>query len=148
MSGRGLVGNKTGGHGSWRRKAKKVSKNGNQEGQKVWLQAQRLGCREFGEIDSASIITENKDEAFSFQKPTLAFNMNANTYVLMGQAEKKKVADVITDLISNIDFSKFRKDAPADGAENDLGDVPADVDFSKPEEEKKDEEKPAETPAE
>ncbi|OHT02272.1 hypothetical protein TRFO_30636 [Tritrichomonas foetus] len=59
----------------------------------------------------------------------------------MGQPEKKKMADVITDLISNIDFSKFKKDSG--DKENDLGDVPADVDFSKPEGEENKEAAPA-----
>lgn len=144
MSGRGQVGSKVGGHGSWRRKTKKVSKNANQEGQKVWLQAQRLGCRDLGEIDNASIMIENENEALSFTKPQLSFNMHANTYVLMGTPEKKKMADVLTDLISSIDFSKIKRDAPAENKDNDLGDVPADVDFSKPEgEEHKEEAAPA-----
>ncbi|OHS98242.1 hypothetical protein TRFO_35399 [Tritrichomonas foetus] len=50
----------------------------------------------------------------------------------MGTPEKKKMVDVITDLISNMDFSKFKKDA-GDNKENDLGEVPENVDFSKPE---------------
>ena len=139
------VGAKTGGHGSWRRKTKKVSKNGNQEGQKVWLAAQRMGCREFGEIDSASIIIQGQDEAFSFSKPHLCFNMNANTYCLLGAPEKKKMVEVLTDLISSMDLSKFKKDdSKEDDKENDLGEVPENVDFSKPEgEETKEEATPS-----
>lgn len=145
---RGSVGSKTGGHGSWRRKTKKVSKNNNQEGQKVWLQAQRLGCRDLGEIDNASIMLTGEEEALSFSKPQLSFNMHANTYCLMGTPEKKKMADVITDFISSIDFSKFAKDKKEEGKENDLGDVPENVDFSKPEgEENKTENNTEEKPA-
>ena len=125
---------KTGGRGSWRRKAKKTQKNGNQNGLKVWLAAQRLGCREFGELDSASIILQGSEEALSFQKPELAFNMHANTYAIMGKVEKKPIAEVLTDLISSIDLSKIK--LPAEEAKDDLGDVPEDVDFSKAEEEK------------
>ena len=128
------VGMKTGGRGSWRRKAKKTQKNGNQNGLKVWLAAQRLGCREFGELDSASIILQGSDEALSFQKPELAFNMHANTYAIMGKVEKKPIVEVLTDLISSIDLSGLKKSA--EEAKDDLGDVPADIDFSKTEEEK------------
>ena len=127
---------KTGGRGSWRRKVKKAQKNGNQNGIKVWLAAQRLGCREFGELDSASIIIQGSEEAISFQKPELAFNMHANTYVIKGKAEKKPIVEVLTDLISGMDLSGLKK--PAEEAKDDLGDVPADIDFSKTEEAKDD----------
>ena len=135
MSGRGQVGNKTGGKGSWRRKAKRVAKGGNQEGQKVWFAASRLGCRDIGEIDFAAFLftnseAEKNNEALYMPKPHLAFNLNASTFVLNGPSEKKNVAEVLTQLISGFDFSKMK-----DKQENqdDLGDVPADVDFSKPE---------------
>ena len=147
---RGGVGFKTGGHGSWRRKAKKVSKNSNQEGQKLWLQAQRLGCRDLGEIDNASIMITGSEEAISFTKPQLLFNMHANTYCIMGTPEKKKMSEVITDFISSIDFSKFKKDNKEGEPENDLGDVPENLNFDKPEGEEaktetnNTEEKPAE----
>ncbi|KAH0791701.1 putative transcription factor 3b [Histomonas meleagridis] len=129
------VGMKTGGRGSWRRKTKKTQKNGNQNGLKVWLAAQRLGCREFGELDSASIILQGSEEALSFQKPELAFNMHANTYAIMGKVEKKPIVEVLTDLISGMNLSGLNKKAEEEN--NDLGDVPEDVDFSKTEEEPK-----------
>lgn len=135
MSGRGL-GQRTGGKGSWRRKVKKTNSSAS-EGDKVWLAAQRLGCRDIGEIDTASMIIAGEKEALSFAKPSLAIDMRANTYVLHGKAEKKPISEVFTEMLSGIDFSKFGGDKKDD----ELGDV-ENVDFSKPEEEaeqKKDE---------
>ena len=124
------VGSKTGGKGSWRRKAKRVSK-GSQEGQKVWFAAQRLGCRDIGEIDTAAILV-NQEDALSFSKPSLLINMNAHTYCLMGNPEKKKFVDVLTDFLSSFDFAKSK---PKDEQHaDDLGEIPENVDFSKPEE--------------
>ena len=133
---RGNVGVRTGGKGSWRRKAKRTPKGGNHEGQKVWAAALRSGCREFGELDSASMIVEGQEEAVFFSKPQLALDMRSNTFVLMGTAEKKPMQEVLQELLSSIDFSKFAKKAEKEeGAADDIGDVPEDVDFSKPAEE-------------
>ena len=134
---RGAIGTRTGGKGSWRRKTKKVAKGGNQEGEKLWMTCLRQGCREFGELDTASIILKDSEEALGFTKPELSFNMHANTYVLKGTPEKKPLAEVFTDLLSSMDLSKFTKKADAEG--DDLGEVPENVDFSNP---KDGEEKP------
>ena len=131
MSSKG-VGVRTGGKGSWRRKTKKAPST-NQEADKLWLAAQRAGCRDIGEIDNASMIIAGSEQALSFTKPVLAIDMRANTYVLRGKAEKKPISDVLKDLIQGIDFSKFGKDEKKD---EELGDV-EDVDFSKAEEDKK-----------
>lgn len=129
---RGELGTRTGGKGSWRRKAKKTPKNGNVEGQKVWQAGLRAGCRQFGELDSASIMIQDQKEVIHFTKPALAFNGHANTYMIMGVPAKKDMAEVVQDLLSGMDFSKFK--APeGEKAQDDIGDIPADVDFSKPE---------------
>lgn len=141
---RGTVGAKTGGKGSWRRKTKKTQRGGNQDGLKVWLAAQRLGCRDFGELDSVSMIIQGSDDALYFKQPELAFDMRANTYVVMGKAEKKTITEVLTDLISGMNFGGNIKKAEGENKEDELGDVPADVDFSKAEEEKPAEEVKAE----
>ena len=86
----------------------------------------RQGCREFGELDTASIILKDAEDALAFTKPELAFNMHANTYVLKGTAEKKPVAEVFTDLLSSLDLSKFAKKAEEG---DDLG-VSEDVNFA------------------
>lgn len=133
---RGTVGSRTGGKGSWRRKAKKTPKGGNQEGQKVWAAALRSGCRNFGELDTASFIFTEGEEALHFNKPQLALDMRSNTFVLMGQGEKKKVSEVLQDMIAGLDFTKLLQSAKKEGGEekDDIGEVPEDVDFSKPEE--------------
>ena len=132
---RGNVGARTGGKGSWRRKAKKTPKGGNQEGQKVWAAALRAGCRNFGELDTATMMFAGEEkEALSFTKPQLALDMRSNTFVLMGKAEKKPMDEVVKDMIASFDFSKLlekKGDDKAEGAD-DIGDVPEDVDFSKP----------------
>lgn len=127
-----VAGSRVGGKGTWRRKGKKVS-NQNQEADKLWLACQRAGCRDIGEIDSASMVIAKEDNALSFTKPELAVDMRANTYVLKGKPEKKPVAEVLTELLQGIDFSKLAK------KDESLGDV-ENVDFSKPAEEEKKEE--------
>jgi nascent polypeptide-associated complex subunit beta len=135
---RGSVGAKTGGKGSWRRKEKKVKKGGNVEGAKLWQAAQRLGCRAFGPLDSASFIFGAQDEALSFDKPELAFDMHANTFVLQGNSVKKPMVEILQDLVSTLDLSKrIKGDVDAEGHgeatggdDDDLG-VSTDVDFGR-----------------
>lgn len=130
---RGNVGVRTGGKGSWRRKAKKTPKGGNHEGQKVWAAALRSGCREFGELDAASMMIEGQDEALFFEKPQLALDMRSNTFVLMGAPQKKPMAEVLQELIMQLGAFTGQKPAEkTEGATDDIGDVPEDVDFSKP----------------
>ena len=133
MSPRG-VGQKTGGKGSWRRKAKKVN-TANQEADKLWLAAQRAGCRDIGEIDSTTIMIRGQEEALSFSKPELALDMRANTYVIRGKAEKKPLQDVLPDLLQGLNLQNLVK-ADDKKEEENLGDV-ENVDFSKPAEEEK-----------
>jgi nascent polypeptide-associated complex subunit beta len=137
---RGKVGSKTGGKGSWRRKDKKVAKGANLEGQKVWAAAARLGCRQFGQLDSASMIVDGLDEAYCFTKPELALDMRANTFVLQGVPVKKPISEVLQELLSGLDLGKAK---PGQGAEakegeeksdegaDDLGEIPEDIDFAK-----------------
>ena len=134
MSSKG-VGMKTGGKGSWRRKVKKTGSS-NQAADKLWLAAQRAGCRDIGPIDSCSMIITGQEEALAFSKPELALDMRANTYVLKGKAEKKPMSEVFQDLLQGIDFSKFAKDDKEEKKDDNLGDV-ENVDFSKPAEEEK-----------
>ena len=133
MSSRGEIGARVGGKGSWRRKVKKAPSQ-SQEGEKLWVAAQRAGCRDIGEIDSASMIIAGREQALYFSKPELAVDMKANTYVIHGKPQDKPIVEVLTDLLSGIDLSKGKK---AEEGKEDLGDIPENVDFSK-----------AETPAE
>ena len=149
MSGRGTVGARTGGKGSWRRKGKKQPHGDNLEAQKIWAAAQRLINNRIFQLDLCLMIGDLKDnDALSFNKPELLCDQRANTYIIHGKPEKKPMTEVFQDLFSNIDFSKFGKDkANEEAGENDLGDIPQDLDFSKPTEEgeaKADEEKKGE----
>ena len=136
MSSKG-VGMRTGGKGSWRRKVKKTG-SANQAADKLWLAAQRAGCRDIGQIDNASIVSASDKDAISFTRPELALDMRANTYVLKGKAEKKPMAEVLTEMIQSIAGGKFAKAAEADAAKDELGDTNVE-DFTKVEDEKKDE---------
>ena len=135
MSGKG-AGQKTGGKGSWRRKGKKTT-SAAQESDKLWLASLRQGCRAIGDIDSATMIISGKEQALSFQKPELALDMRANTYVLKGKPEEKALVDVITDILPQLDKLKKAADEEKKDEEKkeDLGDVD-NVDFSKTEENK------------
>ena len=136
MSSRG-VGMKTGGKGSWRRKAKKTGNQANQAADKLWLAAQRAGCRDIGQIDSASIICAAEKDALSFNKPELALDMRANTYLLKGKPEKKPMAEILTEMLQSIAGGRFAQ--AAEDAKNELGDTENVEDFTKVEDEKKDE---------
>jgi nascent polypeptide-associated complex subunit beta len=131
---RGNVGSRTGGKGSWRRKAKKAPHGGNQEGQKLWAAAQSHQCRDFGELDSAAIIVKDSEEAFAFTKPELIANTVANTYLLKGEPQKKPIVEVLTEFLSSMDLSKLGKGVPAaETVPDDLGEIPEGVDFGNPE---------------
>jgi nascent polypeptide-associated complex subunit beta len=75
-----------------------------------------------------------QEEALSFDKPELAFDMRANTFVLQGTAVKKPMVEILQDLVSTLDLSKRSKEGeaePKEGEDDDLG-VSTDVDFSAP----------------
>jgi nascent polypeptide-associated complex subunit beta len=132
---RGQVGSKTGGKGSWRRKGKKVSTTGNLEGQKVWATALRLGCRQFGQLDSASMLISGEDDALHFTKPELVLDMRSNTYILQGTPAKKPMVEVLQELFASFDPSKVDKEHGAaeekpDEGGDDLGDIPDGIDFA------------------
>ncbi|EAX96065.1 transcription factor BTF3, putative [Trichomonas vaginalis G3] len=130
MSGKGL-GAQVGGKGSWRRKVKKAP-TGSQNADKLWLAAQRQGCRDIGEIDSASMIIAGQEKGLQFTKPELAIDMRANTYVLRGKPEEKPLVDLLQNLLAGMGVQAKKPEE----AKEELGNV-ENVDFSKPEEEKK-----------
>lgn len=129
MSGRGQIGTRVGGKGSWRRKGKKQPHGDALEAQKVWAAAQRLINGRVFPLDNVTMLLKDQEKAKSFNKPELLCDTRANTYIIHGKAEEKPMADVLQDLISGIDFSKFKGKEEKD----ELNDVPADVDFSNPE---------------
>jgi nascent polypeptide-associated complex subunit beta len=98
------------------------------EGEKVWQAAQRQGCRSLGEIDVVNIIFGDEKDALCFKKPELAIDLKANTYVARGTPERKPISEVLQDMISNLDLSKYKKDKD----ENDLGEDLGNVDFANP----------------
>ena len=134
MSSKG-VGQKTGGKGSWRRKVKKSS-SANQAADKLWLAAQRAGCRDIGQIDNASIVIASDNDAISFTKPELALDMRANTYILKGKPEKKPMAEVLTEMIQNIAGGKLTKAADEAQPADDLGNTDDVTDFTQVEDKK------------
>ena len=143
MSGRGQIGNRTGGKGSWRRKGKKQPHGDNLEAQKVWAAARRLINNRIFQLDGAAILFDNQtDKAKAFTKPELLCDQRANTYILHGKAEDKPLTEVIQELLAGMDISKFAQNK--EDKEDDLGEVPENLDFSKTEEQKE-EEKPATT---
>jgi hypothetical protein len=105
------------------------------EGQKVWASALRLGCRQFGQLDSAAIIISGVDEAIHFAKPELVLDMRSNTYVLQGNPEKKPMVEVLQELFASFNMSKAdskegaTEEKPEEGGD-DLGDIPDGIDFA------------------
>ena len=94
MSGKS-VGQKVGGKGSWRRKVKRVLDD---PGAKLWTACVNARCRSCGVIEKCLFLSQG-DYGYSFTKPEMLYNIEANAYVIRGTPEKKSLKDILQEFL-------------------------------------------------
>lgn len=114
MSGK-AVGQKVGGKGSFRRKVKRVV---DEPGGKLWTACSSARCRSCGFIDKCLFMC-SADFGYSFSKPEMLVNVDANTYVIRGTPEKKQLPELLNDFLPR----DMRRPPKEEAKTDDLGNV-------------------------
>uniref|UniRef100_A0A2P2K0L4 Nascent polypeptide-associated complex subunit beta n=1 Tax=Rhizophora mucronata TaxID=61149 RepID=A0A2P2K0L4_RHIMU len=128
---------RTGGKGTMRRKKKAVHKSTTSDDKKLQSTLKRIGVNTIPAIEEVNIFKD--DLVIQFLNPKVQASIVANTWVVTGPPQTRKLQDLLPGIIGqlgpdNLDNLKklaeqFQKEAPATGAaapqEDDDDDVPA-----------------------
>ena len=91
----------TGGKGSVRRKHKVVRKNATQDDKRLKSTLNRLNVRDIPAIEEVNLFKEDGN-VIHFASPKVQASIQANTYVVSGNAETKKLQDLLPGIISQL----------------------------------------------
>jgi nascent polypeptide-associated complex subunit beta len=91
---------RTGGKGTMRRKKKAVHKTTTTDDKRLQNTLKRLGVNTIPGIEEVNIIKE--DSVINFQNPKVQASIAANTYVVSGTAQTKKMQDMLPGIISQL----------------------------------------------
>ncbi|KAK9115641.1 hypothetical protein Sjap_014588 [Stephania japonica] len=125
---------RTGGKGSVRRKKKAVHKTTTTDDKRLQNTLKRIGVNSITGIEEVNIFKD--DVVIQFQTPKVQASINANTWVVSGASQTKKLQDILPGIINqlgpdNLDnlrklAEQFQKQAPGTNAtrDDDDDDVP------------------------
>jgi nascent polypeptide-associated complex subunit beta len=98
---KGGAGAKTGGKGSVRRKQKVVRKNTAQDSKKMKAILNKLNVREIPAIEEVNFFKAD-NQITHFKAPKVQASIAANTYVVTGTPQEKKLEDLLPGIISQL----------------------------------------------
>ncbi|ONI09551.1 hypothetical protein PRUPE_5G244600 [Prunus persica] len=128
---------RTGGKGSMRRKKKAVHKTTTTDDKRLQSTLKRIGVNAIPAIEEVNIFKD--DVVIQFINPKVQASIAANTWVVSGSPQTKKLQDILPSIISHLDnldnlkklAEQFQKQAPGGGGgggttaqEDDDDDVP------------------------
>lgn len=93
---------RTGGRGTVRRKKRAANKSSNSDDKKLQVSLKRLGVSAIPSIEEVNLFMED-ESIVHFKKPKVQASIAANTYVISGPHETKQLADLLPDIISQLD---------------------------------------------
>ena len=115
---------RTGGKGSMRRKKKAVHKTTTTDDKRLQSTLKRIGVNAIPAIEEVNIFKD--DVVIQFVNPKVQASIAANTWVVSGSPQTKKLQDILPGIINqlgpdNLDnlrklAEQFQKQAPAAGA--------------------------------
>mmetsp|Transcript_4913 Transcript_4913/g.6971 ORF Transcript_4913/g.6971 Transcript_4913/m.6971 type:complete len:166 (+) Transcript_4913:465-962(+) len=124
---------RTGGKGSIRRKKKTVRKNLSHDDKRLTNTLKRLNVRDIPAIEEVNLFKDD-GTVIHFASPKVQASIAANTYVVSGNAENKKLQDLLPGIISQLGpdnlehlkkiYSSYSNEAPENKKEDDDDDVP------------------------
>ena len=129
-----MANSQTGGKGSARRKTKKSTKATGQDDKRLANTLKRIGMNAVPGIEEVNMFKAD-GEVIHFANPKVQANIAANTYVINGSAEAKKLTDMLPGIISQLgpdNLSQLKQSgqslgmqgkAPAAGGADDVPDV-------------------------
>merc|ERR1739847_95138 len=116
---------RTGGKGTVRRKKKVVHKTTTTDDKRLQNTLKRLGINSIPAIEEVNLFMES-GEVIHFTNPKVQASIAANTYVIIGVAETKKLQDLFPGILNQVDKSvlpSLKKIAgsynPAEGGDDD-----------------------------
>lgn len=92
---------RTGGKGSVRRKHKAVRKTATHDDKRLKSTLNRLNCRDIPAIEEVNLFKEDGG-VIHFANPKVQASIAANTYVVAGTAENKKLQDLLPGIINQL----------------------------------------------
>merc|ERR1711918_290548 len=96
-----MANSQTGGKGSARRKTRKVHKATGQDDKRLQNTLKRIGMNAVPGIEEVNMFTAG-GEVIHFSNPKVQANIAANTYVIGGHAETKKLTDMLPGIITQL----------------------------------------------
>merc|ERR1712159_834442 len=121
-----------GGKGSVRRKKKVVHKTTTTDDKRLQNTLKRLGTNSIPAIEEVNLFMDS-GEVIHFTNPKVQASIAANTYVIIGVAETKKLRDLFPGILNQVDKSvlpslkkiaESYNPAEADGDDDDDDEVP------------------------
>merc|ERR1719253_958861 len=95
---------RTGGKGTVRRKKKVVHKTTTTDDKRLQNTLKRLGINSIPAIEEVNLFMEG-GEVIHFTNPKVQASIAANTYVIIGVAEQKKLQDLFPGILNQVDKS-------------------------------------------
>merc|ERR1712118_277318 len=96
-----MANSQTGGKGSARRKTRKVHKATGQDDKRLASTLKRIGMNAVPGIEEVNMFKAD-GEVIHFANPKVQANIAANTYVINGNAEAKKLIDMLPGIIPQL----------------------------------------------
>merc|ERR1719484_472697 len=96
-----MANSQTGGKGSARRKTRKVHKATGQDDKRLASTLKRIGMNAVPGIEEVNMFKAD-GEVIHFANPKVQANIAANTYVISGNAENKKLTDMLPGIITQL----------------------------------------------
>jgi len=126
---------RTGGKGSVRRKKKAVHKTTTTDDKRLQSTLKRLGVNAIQGIEEVNLFKDD-GTVIHFTNPKVQASIGANTYVVSGHAENKKLQDLLPGIINQLgtdNLANLKKIAESIASKKDLGPAPGDDDDDVPE---------------
>merc|ERR1712025_1151362 len=127
---------RTGGKGSVRRKKKVVHKTTTTDDKRLQNTLKRLGINSIPAIVEVNLFMES-GEVIHFTNPKVQASIAANTYVIIGHAETKKLQDLFPGILNQVDKSvlpslkkiadEYQQSGGAEGEDSDDDDAIPDL---------------------
>jgi nascent polypeptide-associated complex subunit beta len=124
--------NRTGGKGTVRRKHKAVRKNAIQDDKRLKNVLTKLNVRDIPAIEEVNLFKDD-GTVIHFAQPKVQASIAANTYVVSGQAENKKLQELLPGIINQLGpdnledlkkiYASYAQEGDAAGGDDD-DDVP------------------------
>ena len=132
---KGDAGSRTGGKGSVRRKHKAVRKTATADDKRLKATLNKLNVRDIPAIEEVNLF-KNDGHVIHFTNPKVQASIAANTYVVSGNCETKKLQELLPGIINQLgpdnledlkkiyaSFAEGAKKAGASGEDDDIPDL-------------------------